>query len=262
MIQVGSKKDLLECLRNDLVPSNQQVEEKGLKGYLVWLTLENVNGVDPECPFSKFDPNTKKYIGKSKAWDCYRYLYGFAANPDPASDRFDVIFNCYTYLGRFIKGKLGYYIPKNDPNQVLEKYDLIFEGHEDLVPLFDSLAEQHHSLSNFMPACLGMNAAKGYCWETFNDMPDLFFDGARDPRNPDLQKYADWINKHKDEYVLQLFGTYKSNFPSGFTSTRLDTSDEAEMESFRKAIKDALECLDKRAKMLWEINLNCHGFAV
>ena len=96
---IMNQEELLRCRRNELVPENPQVLKRGIEGLLEYRI--NRNKRHPDCIYQGYDEAEHKYFGKSKTADYFELLYGI--------DPFEIggsntIFNCWSFLSRFIKG--------------------------------------------------------------------------------------------------------------------------------------------------------------
>ena len=252
-----SREDFLICLRNDLVKENPDTEF-GIKGLLQYRLIENKR--HPDSMYLNWNKETNEYEGKSVTAKFFKIIYG---KKEPSSD---TIFNCWSYFRMFAKWRLtrmGEWVPFKDKELAktsLVNLDGMFDaeyldfglgGHfATLRELFDELSDLQHSLANFMPACNGFNGCKGRDGKgnilRDNDMPDIYYKRAE----KDFPDIYDWINKHMDEYCLHFFTEYKSAWMDGKANCILSNDDNG-FESFKKSIKDAIECIKKRADGLY-----------
>lgn len=239
------KIDLLKCVRNELVPENPYTKSSGIKGLLEYRINSNNNKRHPDSIYEGYDKKLKKYYGRSKTAECFEKIYNI--NPFDIGSS-DTIFNCWSFLNRFVRGKTG----KDwvSEKEVLNNLDKIFNGYEDVKKLLDKLADYHHSLANFMPAPYGFNGSASHDGkgqhDRDNDMPDVYYKRA-EKEFPYMYK---WINNNIDKYCLHFFKKYKSNLSDGIANSPLDIKNNDDMEKYKESIRNAIRCIEERAKYL------------
>ncbi|MCR4674841.1 MAG: hypothetical protein K5675_07510 [Lachnospiraceae bacterium] len=239
------KDDLLLCKRNEFVPENPTVEERGIVGLLRYRT--NKNKMHPDSIYQGYDELTHKYFGKSKTAEYFEELYG--VNPFEIGSS-DTIFNCWSFLKRFLLGVVeGKSITEEN---VIQNIDAVFEGYSSIRTKLDRLADYHHSLANFMPAPVGFNGnrshdGKGNYFRD-NDMPDVYYKRAE----ADFPEMYQWINDYVEEYSLQFFNEFESYLIDGKANLALDVTNDEELVLFEKSIDNAIACIEQRADNLWK----------
>lgn len=243
MLELKDTNDFLKCVRNELVPKNKKTSN-GLIGLLEYRLNENVN--HPDNMYDSYNEKLKRYEGGSITAKLFKKIYGCVEESS------DTIFNCWNYFSMFARGKLDvFYI---SPQRAIDRLDDIFKGDDELRILFDKFADLHHSMANFMPAPRGYN---GYSFKNYthdgkgnydrdNDFPDIYYKRAEN----DFPYIYSWINKNKKKYSLEFFEEYKSPWKDGIANNPLNIKEKEELECFIKSIKDAITCLETRAKNL------------
>lgn len=239
-----SKEDFLVCLRNELVPENPQTVF-GVCGLLEYRIngAEKMNKRHPDSLFEGYDVKNKRYYGVSVTAKCFRDIYKINPFEEGSSD---TIFNCWSYLSMFARGRLK----KNYVSEVevKEKLDYIFCGYEELKMLFDKLADYQHSMANLMPAPRGFNGSSSHDgkgqYDRDNDMPDIYYKRAV----YDFPSIYNWINENMEKYALRFFKEYISGFYDGEANKAIKT--EIEIEELKGSIERAIKCIEARAEDL------------
>lgn len=254
-VNLNSINDFLKCIRNELRPENKKTTY-GLEGLLQY-KLDNSNRTgDPDSMYLKYNVKSHRYEGKSYANELFEQIYGCVENSS------DTIFNCWSFFKMFKEARVGrskMILDCNDSPVFDGKYSLekLFEGFSDIKELLDKLADLHHCLANMMPAPRGYNGTnKGYDgkgnWERDNDMPDIYYQRSQ----YDFPDMFSWINSHIDDYCLSFFTEYKSPWGDRTANKRLDLKNSDEVFKYKKAIKTAISCIEKRAKYLLNLKNN------
>ena len=251
MIPLEKKEDFLICRRNELVPMNPKTEY-GIGGLLSYRI--NTNTAHPDSMYKKYNKVTDSYEGESLTAKLFKQLYGRTEQSS------DTIFNCWSYFRMFVLWRLEVlkiWIPWREEKAegaVLERtaknnLSKIFDGYDNIRQLFDSLADLHHSLANFMPAPKGFNGMENWDGKgTFhrdNDIPDIYYKRAEH----DFPQMYKWINDYMDEYSLQFFIEYKSPWSDGNANSAINNANE--LDAFIKSIEDAIKCIEDRADRLY-----------
>lgn len=248
-----SKEDFLKCLRNELVPENPKTAF-GVNGLLEYRINagKKLNKRHPDSLFEGYDERNKRYYGESIMAECFKDIYKVDPFEEGSSD---TIFNCWSYLSMFAKGRLK---KQNDvkvkEEEVREKLAYIFEGYETLKLLFDKLADYQHSMANLMLAPVGFNGScyhdgKGN-YKRDNDMPDIYYKRAI----YDFPSMYNWINENMEKYALRFFKEYISGFYDGEANRATKSPEQiAELE---KSIERAIICIEARAEDLVELVKN------
>lgn len=249
-MKFNTKEDLLKCVRNELVPMNPNVEETGIKGLLEYrMNYRNkLNISHPDSIYIMWDKKLGKYVGKSKLSEIYTKLYDINPFDMDEYGSSDTIFNAWS----FIK---NYAISKSDgkyqyENEIIRNYNKIFKKTDEVTKLLNKLSDYHHSIANFMPAPVGFNLSKYLRdgkgnYDEDNDMPDLFYE--RSEKFHYLKKKHIWIDEHMNKLNLECFREFESHKEVGFASLPFDYDDEDELEEFKESIRNAIECIEKRA---------------
>ncbi|MCR4989531.1 MAG: hypothetical protein K6A38_01525 [Lachnospiraceae bacterium] len=236
---IMNKDELLICRRNELVPENPQVEKTGIEGLLEYRLNDNLR--HPDCIFQKYDEIEHKYIGRSKTADYFEILYDIDPFEVGSSD---TIFNCWSFLSRFIKGMSR--DQRANEEYAMKNLDEIFDGYEGIRKKLDKLADYHHSLANLMPAPVGFNGSKSHDgkgrYNRDNDMPDIYYKRAE----TDFPQMYHWINNNMEKYSLQIFKEYESCCEDGQANVPV-TDDPVELVPFERSIDNAIACIEWRA---------------
>lgn len=249
---IMNKDDLLICRRNELVPENPPVFKNGIEGLLEYRI--NRNKKQPDRIYRGYDEEEHKYLGKSKTADYFESLYGI----DPFGiGSSDTIFNCWSFLGRFLKGmSLKHW---ENEEYALEFIDEIFDGYERIRKKLDKLADYHHCLANLMPAPIGFNATGSHDGkgnpDRDNGMPDIYYKRAE----RDFPGMYQWINENMERYSLQFFKEYESYCEDGHANEPV-SDDPVELVPFEHSVDNAIACIEWRAMKVY--NYYCKRFAV
>lgn len=240
---IMNKDELLICRRNELVPENPQVQRTGIEGLLEYRL--NKNKRHPDCIFQGYDETEHKYFGRSKTADYFEELYGI--DPFEAGSS-DTIFNCWSFLSRFIKGMSRE--RRANEEYALENLDEIFDDYEDIRRKLDKLADYQHSLANLMPAPVGFNGSMSHDgkgrYNRDNDMPDLYYKRAEH----DFPEIYRWINENVEDFSLQMFREYESYCEDGHANIPV-TDDPVELISFERSVDNAIACIEWRAMKIF-----------
>ena len=239
---IKNREDLLVCRRNELVPENPSVLKTGIEGLLEYRI--NRNKRHPDCIYQSYDETKHKYIGKSKTAEYFEALYGV----DPIEiGSSDTIFNCWSFLSRFIKGMSRERCSNEE--YALENLDEIFNGYEDIRCKLDKLADYHHSLANLMPAPVGFNGSKSHDgkgrYNRDNDMPDIYYRRAE----KDFPQMYRWINENMEKYSLQVFREFESYCEDRHANIPV-TDDPVELLPFERSVDNAIACIERRSIQL------------
>ena len=236
---ISNKDELLICRRNELVPENPQVQRTGIEGLLEYRI--NDNNRHPDCIYERYDETEHKYCGWSKTAEYFEGLYG---NDPLEIGSSDTIFNCWSFLSRFIKGMSGE--RKADERYALKNLDEIFDGYEDIRRKLDKLADYHHCLANLMPAPVGFNGSRSHDgkgrFNRDNDMPDIYYKRA-ETVFPDMYR---WINDNTENYSLQIFSEFESYCEDGHANEPV-SDDPVELLPFEWSVDNAIACIEWRA---------------
>lgn len=242
MIQILTRDDLLKCVRNELVPENLTTCF-GIEGLLQYRIMDKKRHVD--SIYEGYDKSNRKYYGKSMTAECFEIIYGSNSLNEGSSD---TIFNCWSFLNRFIRGKVGRRWVSEI--EALNNLNSIFEGYEELKSLLDKLANYQHCLANFMPAPIGFNGSKTHdgkgAFDRDNDMPDLYYQRAL----KDFPKMFLWINQNLEQYCLDFFTEFNSNLIDRYANKPVNVDSNDEINQFEGSIKSAINCIEKRANSL------------
>lgn len=239
-----SKEDFLVCLRNELVPENPKTGF-GVIGLLDYRINQSkkMNKRHPDSIYEGYDVKNGRYYGVSITAECFRDIYKINPFEEGSSD---TIFNCWSYLSMFARGRLK----KNYVSEVevKEKLDYIFCGYEELKMLFDKLADYQHSMANLMLAPVGFNGSENHDgkgkYDRDNDMPDIYYKRAM----YDFLNIYNWINRNMEKYALRFFEEYISGFDDGKANGVIKT--EIEIAELKKSIERAIMCIESRAEDL------------
>lgn len=252
-IELNSSNDFLKCVRNELRPENKKTTY-GLEGLLQYKL--NSERKDPDSMYLKYNKETNRYEGKSYTAELFEQIYGKIEKSS------DTIFNCWSFFRMFKEARI-------DSNKMRLENDCpyfekcgglkeLFKGYEDIWKLLDEFADLHHCLANMMPAPIGYNGTKKHDGKgnhfRDNDMPDIYYQRA-EKDFPD--KYS-WINEHMDTYCLSFFKEYHSPWIDGEANC-VNLEDAKSIESYKKAINDAISCIKKRAEQLYELKNKNHN---
>ncbi len=236
---IENKDDLLICRRNELVPENPPVLQRGIEGLLEYRI--NRNKRHPDCLYQGYDEAEHKYFGKSKTAEYFELLYGIDPFEIGSSD---TIFNCWSFLSRFIKGMSRERCTNEE--YALECLDEIFDGYEGIRRKLDKLADYHHCLANLMPAPVGFNGSRSHDGKgnflRDNDMPDIYYKRAE----KDFPQMYRWINDHMEDYSLQIFKEYESYCSDGHANAPV-SDDPVELVPFEHSVDNAIACIEWRA---------------
>ncbi len=240
---IGDRDELLICRRNELVPENPPVLKNGIEGLLEYRI--NRNKRHPDCIYQGYDEAEHKYFGKSKTAGYFELLYGIDAFEIGSSD---TIFNCWSFLSRFIKGMSRERCTHEE--YVLANLDEIFDGYEGIRHKLDKLADYHHCLANLMPAPAGFNGSrsndgKGNFFRD-NDMPDIYYKRAE----KDFPKMYHWINENMKDLSLQVFREYESYTQDGYANEPV-TDDPVELLPFVWSVDNAIACIEWRSMKIF-----------
>jgi hypothetical protein len=235
------KEELLECKRDELVSENG-VTSRGIIGLLEYRM--KVKKRHPDSLFEGYEALNGGYYGKSKTSEYFETIY--AIDPFKVGSS-DTIFNCWSFLWRFAVGKMG---RKVEVMEIKTYLDYFFKNNNELLQLFNRLADYQHCLANFMPAPIGFNNSrtrdgKG-CYYKDNDFPDLFYKRAK----VDLPYTYKWINENNIRYHLGFFTEFNSNIRGERGNIPVDVKDKNEMIRFQGGIINAINCIEKRAESL------------
>lgn len=243
-MMIEKRDDLLVCMRNELVPENPPVLKTGIEGLLEYRI--NKNKRHPDCIYQRYDEAEHKYTGKSKTAEYFEILYGIDAYETGSSD---TIFNCWSFLSRFIKGMSRERCA--DEEYALEYLDEIFEGYEEIRRKLDKLADYHHCLANLMPAPVGFNGSKSHDGKgnflRDNDMPDVYYKRAVN----DFPQVYRWINENMETLSLQFFTEYESYCEDRHANEPV-TDDPVELVPFERSVDNATACIEKRAMKIFD----------
>lgn len=242
-----SKEDFLKCLRNELVPENPKTAY-GMNGLLEYRINadKKLNKRHPDSLFEGYDERNKGYYGKSITAECFKEIY----KADPFEEgSSDTIFNCWSYLSMFARGRLKKRCVNEE--EVKENLTYIFDGYEPLKSHFNILADYQHSMANLMPAPVDFNGScyhdgKGR-YDRDNDMPDIYYKRAK----YDFPSMYTWINKNMEKYALRFFKEYISGFYDG--EANIATKSPEEIAELEKSIERAIICIEGRAEDLVEL---------
>lgn len=242
MIQISTRDDILKCVRNDLVPENQETCF-GIEGLLQYRIMDKKRHVD--SIYEGYDEIKHKYYGRSITAECFDKIY----DSDPFSEgSSDTIFNCWSFLNRFIRGRMNKRWVSE--REALKKLNSIFDGYEELKSLLDKLADYHHCLANLMPAPVGFNGSMSHdgkgAFDRDNDMPDLYYQRAK----TDFPKMFLWVNQNMDRYCLDFFTEFNSNLVDRYASNPMNIDNNDEIKQFESSIESAIKCIEKRANLL------------
>lgn len=244
-IRINRKEDFLKCLRNELVPENP-VTGYGIRGLLEYRTAKLKRHVD--SIYEGYDKRSHTYYGKSITAEYFEKIYGAQAIKEQSSD---TIFNCWSFLNRFLRGKTGKRWVKED--EALSTINELFKGHAELKELLDKLADYQHCLANLMPAPRGFNGSTDHDgkgnFNRDNDYPDLYYQRARF----NFPEMYSWINKNMDNYALWFFKSFQSNLLDGEANKPLDIERDGEIEQYQESIRSALTCIEQRAELLLQM---------
>lgn len=244
---IKNREDLLVCRRNELVPENPPVLKNGIEGLLEYRI--NKNKRHPDCIYQRYDETEHKYIGKSKTAEYFEIIYGVDPFEIGSSD---TIFNCWSFLSRFIKGMSMQHCSNEE--YALENLDEIFDGYEDVRRKLDKLADYHHSLANLMPAPVGFNGSKSHDgkgrYNRDNDMPDIYYKRSE----KDFSHMYQWINENMERYSLQVFREFESYCEDGHANEPV-TDDPVELLPFERSVDNAIVCIEYRSMKL--MNMFC-----
>lgn len=239
------KEDFLKCIRNELVPENPQTGY-GIEGLLSYRinSKKKLNKRHPDSLYEGYNSETKNYYGESLTAKYFKEIYGENVILEGSSD---TIFNCWSFLLMFARGRLGKnYVTEDD---VLDFLGVIFEGHETLRQKFDILANYQHSMANFMPAPYGYNGTKSHdgkgAYDRDNDMPDIYYQRAQ----RDFPEKYKWINDNKEKYALNFFMEYESGYSDRKANKPVENSEKG-IALLEKSIDNAIKCIENRATRL------------
>lgn len=239
--------DFLKCIRNELVPENPRTGF-GVIGLLDY-RINETRKINKRHPDSLFEGYDQKYYGVSITARQFSIIYRIDPFEIGSSD---TIFNCWSYLSMFARGRLKKrYVTEEE---VKAKLDYIFAGYENLRTLFDKLADYQHSMANLMPAPRGFNGSSSHDgkgqYDRDNDMPDIYYKRAV----YDFPNIYKWINENMEKYALRFFKEYSSGFYDGEANRAIKT--EIEIEELKGSIERAIKCIEERAEDLVELVKN------
>ena len=236
---IMNKDELLICRRNELVPENSPVLKSGIEGLLEYRI--NRNRRHPDCIYQGYDEAEHKYFGKSKTAEYFELLYRIDPFEIGSSD---TIFNCWSFLSRFIKGMSRERCTNEE--YALANLDEIFDGYEGIRRKLDKLADYHHCLANLMPAPVGFNGSRSHDGKgnylRDNDMPDIYYKRAE----KDFPQMYQWINDHMEDHSLQIFKEYESYCSDGHANAPV-SDDPVELVPFEYSVDNAIACIEWRA---------------
>lgn len=244
------KYDYLRCVRNELVPENP-CTSLGINGLLDYRINagKGFNKRHPDSLYEGYDLKKKKYYGVSITAELFRKIY----KTDPFEEgSSDTIFNCWSFLSMFAKGRLN----KNYASEITVKENLkyIFEGYEELKILFDKMSDYQHSMANLMPAPIGFNGNREHDgkgnYTRDNDMPDIYYQRAM----YDFPRMHKWIDDNMEKYLLSCFKEYNSGFYEGEANNPAKT--DSDIKKLEVSLKSAIECIENRATELAALTEN------
>lgn len=217
---------------------------------LEWIDLEKMT--EEEKSKNPTHKTTNRYEGKSYTAELFEQIY------DKVEKSSDTIFNCWSFFRMFKTARIGLskmYLLENTYPYFENCGGLkeLFQGYEDIWKLLDEFADLHHCLANMMPAPRGYNGTKNRDgkgkYDRDNDMPDIYYQRAE----KDFPKMHCWINDHMDTYCLSFFKEYHSPWIDGKANGSINLKDNKSIESYKKAINDAISCIKNRAEQLYEL---------
>ncbi|NOW89769.1 hypothetical protein BCD91_001792 [Clostridium beijerinckii] len=257
-IKLVSINSFLKCVRNELRPENRETTY-GLEGLLQYKLDDIYRKGDPDSMYLKYNEKNNHYEGKSYANKLFKQIYGCV------EDSSDTIFNCWSFFRMFKEARVGkskMILDCNDSPVFDGKYGLeeLFEGFPYIRELLNKFADLHHCLANMMPAPRGYNGYKNKYkehdgkgnWERDNDMPDIYYQRAK----YDFPDMFSWINKHIDDYCLSFFIEYESPWCDRTANKLLDLKNSEEVSKYKRSIENAISCIEKRAKCLYNLKNN------
>lgn len=246
-LKFENTEDFLKCGRNELVPENPKTGfgVSGLLDYRINAS-KKINKRHPDSIYEGYDVKNRRYYGVSITAEYFRDIYKINPFEEGSSD---TIFNCWSYLSMFARGRLKKrYVSEED---VRENLEYIFDGYEILYTLFNKLADYQHSMANLMPAPVGFNGGPNHDgkgqYDRDNDMPDLYYKRAV----YDFPSMYSWINENMEIYALEFFKEYISGFYDGEANRAIKT--EIEIEELKGSIERAIKCIEARAENLVEL---------
>lgn len=253
-MEFKTKKDLLKCVRNELVSMNPNVEETGIKGLLEYrMNYRNKLNISyPDSIYIMWNKKLGKYVGKSKLSEIYAKLYDINPFDMDEYGSSDIIFNAWSFIRNYsISKSNGKCKSEKD---IMSNYDKIFDEDDEITKLLNMLSDYHHSIANFMPAPVGYNGCKNYDGKgnfyEDNDMPDLYYQRSKNFHY--LEKKHKWIDEHMEKLSLEFFKEFESYKEVGFASSRFDYNNPEKLNKFKKSVENVIECIEKRASKIFE----------
>ena len=221
MIRIKNEQDLLQCIRNELVPENPYTNF-GLKGLLSYRinTGKRLNKRHPHDIQEGYDSLNKHYYGISVTSKVLDKIFKIKSN-SKAYGSCCYLFNTWSLVRMFAESYVQdlaedeqkkYW--KGQELWILKNYKKLECNFPEIFKRFDTMSDRQHCLANMIPVptdfkSSGNRDGKGNFRED-NDMPDLFYQRSEEVplHSIKYENCKEWIDDHSYQLSLQEFTAF------------------------------------------------------